>query len=72
MPACKALLKVSDFDTSSCAVFFNLALVMSVLRMVKLFGWEGRVKETVGAKREAELKWVFRGAMFALANTVVK
>lgn len=45
---------------------------MSVLRMVKLFGWEGRVKETVGAKREAELKWVFRGAMFALANTVVK
>ena len=40
--------------------------------MVKLFGWDGRVKETVAEKREVELKWIFRGAMLALANSVAK
>lgn len=45
---------------------------MSMLRMVKLFGWDGRVKETVAEKREVELKWIFRGAMLALSNSVAK
>ena len=45
---------------------------MSVLRMIKLFGWERRVKETVAEKREIELGWVWKRKVLNLANSVVK
>jgi hypothetical protein len=41
---------------------------MAVLRLVKLFGWEGAVARDVIEKREEELKWVWRRKMLELFN----
>lgn len=45
---------------------------MSVLRMIKLFGWEPRVKETIEESRENELKYVWKSKILGLANGCVK
>lgn len=37
-----------------------LTLAMSMLRMVKLFGWEERVQELIEEKRVVELEWVWK------------
>lgn len=45
---------------------------MNVLRMIKLFGWERRVQETVGEKREGELVWIWKRKILGLTNNCVK
>ena len=45
---------------------------MGVLRMVKLFGWEGRVKESVAEKREEELKLIWTRQMLDILNGTLK
>ena len=45
---------------------------MSVLRMIKLFGWESRVKESFAEKRENELGWIWKRKMLTLTNNCVK
>ena len=40
--------------------------------MIKLFGWEHRVQETVAEKREAELGWIWKRKMLNLTNNCVK
>lgn len=57
---------------SHCNTFANSWIVMSVLRMIKLFGWESRVKETVAEKRENELGWIWKRKMLSLANNCIK
>ncbi|KAI0685987.1 hypothetical protein BC835DRAFT_1420713 [Cytidiella melzeri] len=43
--------------------------MMNVLRMVKLFGWESRVKKTVAEKREEELYWVWKRKLLGMASS---
>ena len=45
---------------------------MGVLRMIKLFGWESRVKETFAEKRENELGWIWKRKILGLTNNCVK
>ena len=45
---------------------------MGVLRMIKLFGWESRVKDQVARKREEELRFVWKRKMLMLSNYAVK
>lgn len=45
---------------------------MSVLRMIKLFGWETRVKNLVASKREDELKAVWRRKLLGFVNDVIE
>jgi hypothetical protein len=33
---------------------------MGVLRMVKLFGWEHKMSETIKRKRNEELIWIWK------------
>lgn len=40
--------------------------------MIKLFGWESRVKDVVASKREEELKAVWRRKLLGLLNNVIK
>lgn len=54
------------------STFANKWIVMSVLRMIKLFGWESRVKGTVAEKRETELGWIWKQKMLDLVNSSVK
>ncbi|EKM51019.1 uncharacterized protein PHACADRAFT_177708 [Phanerochaete carnosa HHB-10118-sp] len=42
--------------------------MLSVLRMVKLFGWEKRVEEEVAVKREEELKWVWKSTLYSFVT----
>ncbi|KAF9021407.1 P-loop containing nucleoside triphosphate hydrolase protein [Hymenopellis radicata] len=41
--------------------------IMNVVRMIKLFGWERRMEERVGEKRDDELKWVIKRRKLNLA-----
>lgn len=48
------------------------AIVMSVLRMIKLFGWEPRVTETIAETRENELKYIWKAKMLRLTVNCIK
>lgn len=45
---------------------------MNVIRMIKLFGWEGKVENQIDAKRDEELKASKSQKLRALANSNVK
>lgn len=45
--------------------------VLSILRMIKQLGLEKQVKKEIDAKREDELYWTFRRAIFQLLNMTV-
>ena len=40
--------------------------------MIKLFGWESRVRETVAEKREEELKWIWKRKLLGMISNVAK
>ena len=42
--------------------------MMGVLRMIKMFGWEGKIAERLGAKRAEELRWLRFSEMIDLGN----
>ncbi|KAH8120523.1 hypothetical protein DFH11DRAFT_1560461 [Phellopilus nigrolimitatus] len=41
---------------------------MNVIRMIKLFGWEPKMMEEIGEKRDEELRWIKLRQMLDLAN----
>lgn len=45
---------------------------MSVIRMVKLFGWEGKMSERLDKKREEELAWVWKSRMYDMVFNNIK
>lgn len=47
-------------------------IVMGVLRMIKLFGWETKVKSQVYERRDAELAVVWRREMLEFVSLVVR
>jgi hypothetical protein len=48
------------------------AIVMGVIRMIKLFGWEQRMAKRVFDKREEELVWIKRRQVLQIFNGVIK
>ena len=42
--------------------------MMGVLRMIKMFGWEGKIAERLSAKRAEELRWLRFSEMIDLGN----
>ena len=44
--------------------------VMSVLRMIKLFGWEDRMEKRIGDKRLDELKLLRKQRLLVLWNVL--
>ena len=46
--------------------------VMGVLRMIKLFGWESRVRGELAKKRETELTFIWKSKMLKLLTKSVK
>ena len=40
--------------------------------MVKLFGWESRVRESVAEKREEELKWIWKRKLLGMIASTAK
>lgn len=45
---------------------------MNVIRMIKLFGWENKVKAQIEEKREEELRWYKKRQFLGLINMNIK
>lgn len=45
---------------------------MSVIRMIKLFGWEKKIQSQIEEKREAELQWYRKREVLGLINNDIK
>lgn len=45
---------------------------MSVLRMIKLFGWEKKMADRIAVKREQELVWIKRRNFLDVFNYIIK
>lgn len=41
---------------------------MSVIRMIKMFGWEKKMNERIDEKREIELSWVWWNKIYTLGT----
>ncbi|KAF9469423.1 P-loop containing nucleoside triphosphate hydrolase protein [Collybia nuda] len=41
---------------------------MSVIRMIKMFGWEGKMSKQIDEKREIELNWVLWNKIYSLST----
>ena len=51
----------------------NPSLVaLNMIRMIKLFGWEGKMKEQIDEKRNEELVYVRKLKFMEMANEVIK
>ena len=51
----------------------NPSLVaLNMIRMIKLFGWEGKMKEQIDEKRNEELVYVRKLKFMQMANEVIK
>ncbi|GJE86639.1 multidrug resistance-associated ABC transporter [Phanerochaete sordida] len=61
----KQKMKVTDARVQT------VAEIMSVLRMVKLFGWEQRMNEKVAEKREEELNLIWKRRLIELTNICI-
>ena len=61
---------LSSCSTQTLIPFF--LLVMQVLRMIKLFGWERKMEERVYEKRQEELVWIKKRQIIEVLNAIVK
>jgi hypothetical protein len=52
--------------------FLTIMLDMNVLRMIKMFAWEAKVKEKMEEKREEELVWTKKRQFLQLVNMNTK
>lgn len=52
--------------------YTNLLLAISVIRMIKLFGWESRVAEQLYGVRGEELRLVRKRKLLSLINNNMK
>ena len=49
-----------------------VSVVMNVIRMIKLFGWEPKVADQIASKREDELSFIRKYKILELINGNVK
>ncbi|CAA7262907.1 unnamed protein product [Cyclocybe aegerita] len=49
----------------------SITEAVGVLRMIKLFGWEGEMTARLQQKREEELKWIWKSKMLKLISMLI-
>ncbi|KAJ6556823.1 hypothetical protein DFH09DRAFT_1248351 [Mycena vulgaris] len=49
----------------------SVSEAVNALRMVKLFGWDDKMKKTIEGKRDAELTWIRKRRFIDLASSLV-
>lgn len=73
MPVCNLFMKVrSGSQTHMYSKLIVAHVVLNVVRMIKLFGWERRVTDQVEERREAELKILRKTKFLELTNNLIK
>ncbi|KAJ6504576.1 P-loop containing nucleoside triphosphate hydrolase protein [Mycena vitilis] len=50
----------------------SVSEAVNVLRMIKLFGWEDKMKARIGDKRDSELTWIRRRRILDMISNLVK
>lgn len=71
MPVYKVSLRVSSHHSGS-TTRLTLLTAMSVLHMIKLFGWEPRVSEIIAETREDELRFIWKSKVLHMATGCIK
>jgi hypothetical protein len=66
------VLLLSPRRTHALTVALFSLLVMQVLRMIKLFGWEKKMEEKVYEKRQEELVWIKKRQFVEVLSGIVK
>jgi hypothetical protein len=56
----------------SPSTFLPRQSAMSVLRMIKLFGWESKMNQRLADRREDELRWIWKQNLLEIANGLIK
>lgn len=72
MHVCKVSQRVRDMDSHTTFHLTVLQTAMNVLRMVKLFGWENKMKDRISEKRDEELVWLRKRQILDLINNNLK
>lgn len=54
------------------SIFISCLAAMNVIRMIKLFGWESKVKAQIEEKREEELHYYKKRQYLGLINMNIK
>jgi hypothetical protein len=63
--------KVGSRNTYILAFTADAIPVMSLLRMIKQFGYEQAVEEQIAEKRDAELKWIWKRKLLGVGTDIV-
>lgn len=50
----------------------SLKIALSVVRMIKMFGWEEKTRAQLRKKREVELGWIMKRFYLLLVSNTVK
>ncbi|KAJ7148957.1 hypothetical protein C8R43DRAFT_1088261 [Mycena crocata] len=50
----------------------SVSEAVNVLRMIKLFGWEGKMNDRIAEKRDAELVWIRKRRILDLFSNLIK
>jgi hypothetical protein len=62
----------SDFFSFFFSKGFQRYTAMNVIRMIKWFAWERKIKEDITAKREEELRYIRNVRLLVVLNNAVK
>ncbi|KAJ6621777.1 hypothetical protein B0H10DRAFT_2015711 [Mycena sp. CBHHK59/15] len=62
---------IYSYDAQNISSGKISAVTVNVLRMVKLFGWEGKMSDRIAGKREEELAWIRKRRLLDLASNLV-
>ncbi|PPQ77068.1 hypothetical protein CVT25_014881 [Psilocybe cyanescens] len=49
----------------------SITEAVAILRMIKMFGWEGKMAKRLAITREVELGWIWKAKILQLANRIV-
>ncbi len=47
-------------------------IVVNILRMIKMFGWEGEISKRVAGRRDEELVWIKKKQLLGLVANLLK
>ncbi len=63
---------VSKFSLLLLLMFIICIIVVNILRMIKMFGWESEISKRVAGRRDAELVWIKRKQLLDLMTNLLK
>lgn len=57
---------IPHYDNRWSIEYPYFSIAVSVIRMIKLFGWERKMEQKISNKRGKEIQWIFRGKVIQM------